>query len=212
MASYWVKTPVWLKWLFPKKMIWDMPVDAQPAVYITFDDGPHPVATPFAMAELEKYNSKATFFCIGKNVVAHRDIYQQLLSKGHATGNHTNNHLNGWKTDNATYISNIMTAAGVIDSRAFRPPYGKMKLSQLGILSKQKPEWKVYMWDVLSADFDTKITPEECLQNVVKNIRPGSIVVFHDSEKAWDRMRYALPHVLAYCKQKNWQLKALPTQ
>jgi len=189
-----------------------MPVDVQPAVYITFDDGPHPVATPYAMAELEKYNGRATFFCIGKNVVAHPDIYEQLLSKGHATGNHTNNHLNGWKTDNATYISNIMTAAGVIDSRAFRPPYGKMKLSQLGVLSKQKPEWKVYMWDVLSADFDTKITPEECLQHVIKNIRPGSIVVFHDSEKAWERMRYALPHVLAYCKQKNWQLKTLPAQ
>jgi peptidoglycan/xylan/chitin deacetylase (PgdA/CDA1 family) len=208
--TYWVKTPRWLKRLFPKEMIWSMPPCNTPTVYITFDDGPHPTATPFAMAQLEEFDAKATFFCIGKNVVAYPGIYEELLKKGHATGNHTHNHVNGWKTDNSIYIDNILKAKQFISGLAFRPPYGRIRLSQAKWLLRSEPGWKIYMWDVLSCDFDINLTPERCLDNVLSNIEPGSIVVFHDSEKAWERMSFTLPKVLAYCKQQNWELSALP--
>jgi len=187
-----------------------MPQNGMPTVYITFDDGPHPVATPFALAELEKHNAKATFFCIGKNVAEHPGIYEDMLEAGHTTGNHTQNHLNGWFTETKKYLGNILQASKFIDSSSFRPPYGKIKLSQVRVLHRKRPDWKIYMWDVLSGDFDHDITPEQCAQNVIDNIEPGSIVVFHDSEKAWERMRYALPLVLDYCDKQNWRLEALP--
>ncbi len=208
--AYWVKTPKWLKRVFPRQMVWDMPPNNTPAVYITFDDGPHPTATPYAIQQLEKYNATATFFCIGKNVAAYPDIYKTLLKRGHTTGNHTHNHLNGWKTNNDVYSKNIQAAKQFINSTAFRPPYGRIKISQAKRLSKANPAWTIYMWDVLSGDFDTSLTPEQCLDNVLSNIEPGSIVVFHDSEKAWERMSFALPRVLAFCKQQNWEIKALP--
>ncbi len=208
--AYWVKTPKWLKRIFPREMIWSIPQNDKPSVYITFDDGPHPVATPFAIDQLEKHDAKATFFCIGKNVEAHPDIYQALQDKGQGIGNHTHNHMNGWKTNTRIYLSNILKAKQVINSVLFRPPYGRIKISQARILLRSNPSWKIYMWDVLSGDFDLNLSPEQCLENVITNIEPGSIVVFHDSEKAWERMSYALPEVLAYCRKQNWEISALP--
>ena len=187
-----------------------MPAGDAPAVYLTFDDGPHPIITRFVLQQLKQYDAKATFFCIGKNVVDHPDIYKQILEAQHTVGNHTHNHLNGWHTKTDAYITNVQQAAKHINSRLFRPPYGRIKRSQAGRLLQAHPQWYIYMWDVLSGDFDTSITPERCTENVLNNIQPGSIVVFHDSEKAWPRMQHALPAVLAYCKQQNWQLKALP--
>ncbi len=187
-----------------------MPEEAKPSVYLTFDDGPHPEITPFVLHQLEQYDAKASFFCIGKNVDAHPDIYRTILEQGHTAGNHTFNHLNGWKTDTTTYIQNILEAAKHIESRIFRPPYGRIRPAQASMLANARPPWKIYMWDVLSGDFDTRISPEQCLQNVVMHTRPGSIVVFHDSEKARERMVYALPRFLAFCKEKKWQLSALP--
>lgn len=210
MAPYWVKSPRWIKHLFPEGIIWDMPETEDNAIYITFDDGPHPTITPFVLAELEKYNAHATFFCVGNNVARYPDTYKQMLAEGHTPGNHTYNHLNGWKTANNHYIRNINQAAKHIDSLLFRPPYGRIKLSQYRKMKRNNPGWKVYMWDILSGDFDRGISPEQCLDNVLSNIRPGSIVLFHDSEKAWDRMKFALPRVLEYCHQKNWKVKALP--
>ena len=210
MVSYWVKTPQWLKRLFPKEMIWDMPVRNEPVVYITFDDGPHPIATPFALEQLAENNATATFFCVGNNVATHPDLYRQILDKGHTTGNHTFNHVNGWRTDNAMYLKNIIRAKGYINSRLFRPPYGRIRLSQARKLHRSHTDWKIYMWDILSGDFDRSITPQQCLDNVLTHITPGSIVVFHDSDKAWDRMSFALPRVLEYCKQRNWKVSALP--
>jgi len=210
MSSYWVKTPWWVKRFFSKELVWNMPQNGEPTVYITFDDGPHPKATPFALAELKRYNAKATFFCIGKNVSEHPDIYNNMLAAGHTPGNHTQNHLNGWFTETKTYLSNILQASKYVESSCFRPPYGKIKLSQVRVLHRKHPEVKIYMWDVLSGDFDQTLTPEECAQNVLENIEPGSIVVFHDSEKAWERMSYALPLVLQHCKKRNWKLAALP--
>lgn len=211
MVTYWIKTPQWLKKFFPKALTWDMPAGVEPTVYITFDDGPHPTATPFVLDQLAQYNAKATFFCVGDNVARYPAVYEQVLQQGHTTGNHTFNHMNGWKTDNNIYLKNIEKARGYIRSRAFRPPYGRIKSSQVRKLLGADPAWKIYMWDVLSGDFDKNISPQHCLDNVLEHIRPGSIVLFHDSEKAWDRMSYALPQVLEYCKQKNWTMKALPS-
>ena len=210
MSSYWVKTPWWVKRFFSRELVWNIPQNGTPTVYITFDDGPHPVATPFVLAELAKHKAKATFFCVGQNVDDHPAIYEHMVSEGHTTGNHTQNHLNGWTTNNKTYLGNILLASKHISSPCFRPPYGRIKISQVRILHKKKPDWKIYMWDVLSGDFDAELTPEQCAQNVIENIEPGSIVVFHDSEKAWERMSYALPLVLEHCRKQNWKLEALP--
>lgn len=208
--AYAVKTPWWLSRLVYPRLTWSLPVGDAPAVYLTFDDGPHPTITPFVLEQLKRYDAQATFFCIGKNVADHPDIYKQILEAQHTVGNHTHNHLNGWHTKTDAYIGNVQQAAKHINSRLFRPPYGRIKRSQAGRLLQAHPQWHIYMWDVLSGDFDTGITAERCTENVLNNIQPGSIVVFHDSEKAWPRMQHALPAVLAHCKQQNWQLKALP--
>ena len=210
MTTYWVTTPKWLKKLFPRDLIWDMPADAEQSVYLTFDDGPHPSATVFVIEQLAQYDAKATFFCVGNNVNKYPEVYNRLVAEGHTTGNHTFDHLNGLRTYSTKYILNIRKAAKYIENRIFRPPYGRIKTSQVRKLKKNNPAWKIYMWDVLSADFDRNISPQQCLDNVLHHIKPGSIVIFHDSEKAWDRMSYALPHVLEYCRSKNWKMKALP--
>jgi len=209
MVTYWAKTPSWLKMLFPKGLVWRMPEEKEPTVYITFDDGPHPTATPFALEQLEKYDAHATFFCVGNNVTKFPEVYKQVLQKQHATANHTYNHMNGWKNDNDTYLANIEKAKEYIHSNLFRPPYGLIRPSQVRLIKQKNPDWKIIMWDVLSGDFDRELSPEKCLKNVLNNIRPGSIVLFHDSEKAWDRMSYALPKVLEYCSNKNWKMKAI---
>lgn len=208
MQSYWVKTPRWLKNLLPKGMVWEMP-DTD-AVYLTFDDGPHPEITPWVLEELSRHDAKATFFCVGNNVARHPEVYAMLLAAGHATGNHTYNHLNGWKSRNDHYLKNITQADNHIHSRLFRPPYGRIKLSQYRKLMRRHPDWTVYMWDILSGDFDQNITAEQCLKNVLEHLRPGSIVVMHDSQKAGGHMMAMLPGVLQYCKQKGWKMKALP--
>jgi peptidoglycan/xylan/chitin deacetylase (PgdA/CDA1 family) len=208
-TRYWVTTPEWLKWIFPKGLLWKMPPQEHPTVYLTFDDGPHPTATPFILAQLAQYDAHATFFCIGKNVALYPEVYKQLTEKGHRVANHTHNHLNGWRTDDKTYLENIATAAEHINSNLFRPPYGRIKSSQARLLQQANPAYTICMWTVLSGDFDPEITPEKCLDNVLKNIQPGAIIVFHDSDKAWPRMSHALPEVLAYCKERGWRMEAL---
>ena len=210
MSTYWVNTPNWFKRLYPSKMVWDFCHETTNSVYITFDDGPNPIATPFVLEQLEHYNAKATFFCVGNNVQKYQGIYNSILEQGHSTGNHTFDHLNGWKTESSQYVSNIEKAGKLIGSKLLRPPYGRIKYSQIRKLRKSNKGWKLVMWNLLSADFDNQISPENCLENVLNNIKPGAIVIFHDSQKAWDRMQYALPKVLAYCKEKDWQMKAIP--
>lgn len=210
MASYLVKTPWWLKKLLPGGLTWNMPPEKHPAVYLTFDDGPHPIATPYVLEQLDKYDAAASFFCIGKNVTEEPALFDRLTASRHTIGNHTQHHLNGWKTPANVYLENIRQASQYISSRLFRPPYGRIRGSQVRGLQAADPAWKIYMWDVLSADFDTDITPQKCLENVVFNLEPGSIVVFHDSQKAFDRMEYALPRVLEHCRKMKWTPKALP--
>jgi peptidoglycan/xylan/chitin deacetylase (PgdA/CDA1 family) len=206
---YLVKTPWWLK-RFYDKYTWSMP-PGEKNLYLTFDDGPHPEATLFVLKQLKEYNALATFFCIGKNVVAHPGIYQQVINECHSVGNHTFNHLNGWKTSNDIYLKDIAKASQHIDSNLFRPPYGRITSFQAKNLKPvmKGKEPKVIMWDVLSADFDISCTPKQCLSNVISASVPGSIIVFHDSEKAFPRLEYALPRMLKYFTEKGYQFRSL---
>lgn len=197
--NYFIKTPWWLKKLFPKR-VWEMDTGRK-IIYLTFDDGPHPVATPFVLEQLKNHQAKATFFCIGKNVQAYPDIYQRILVEGHQPGNHTQDHLNGWKTDTALYLENIRQAGKLIRSSLFRPPYGRISSAQ----ARQLKDYKVVMWTVLSGDFDTSLSKEKCLSNVLSHVKAGSIIVFHDSEKAWERMSFVLPVVLEHFSKKGYE-------
>lgn len=202
---YLVKTPWWLKKIYSPALTWQIPAQEN-TIFLTFDDGPHPVITPFVLDCLRQYNAKATFFCLGKNVQQHQQIYDRILDEGHSVGNHTHNHLNGWKSNNAKYISDINLAAKYINTSLFRPPYGRITSGQIRLL---KPEFTIIMWDVLSGDFDVNLSPDECLQNVTKNTVRGSVIVFHDSEKAFPRLRYALPKALEFFANKNYVMKAI---
>lgn len=180
-------------------------------LYLTFDDGPHPVATPFVLKQLKEHYALATFFCIGKNVIDHPEIYKQTINEGHAVGNHTFSHYNGWKMNDELYLQDIAKASQCIDSDLFRPPYGRITSFQaknLGPVMKRK-EPKVIMWDVLSGDFDTACTKEQCLANVLLASVPGSIIVFHDSEKAFPKLEYTLPRILRYFSEKGYLFKSL---
>jgi len=206
---YFVKTPGWLKRIY-YSYIWSIPVNDK-ILYLTFDDGPHPEATPFVLKELKKHNALATFFCIGKNVVSYPGIYKQIINEGHSVGNHTYNHLNGWKTSNDDYLKDIALASHEIDSDLFRPPYGRITSFQAKNLKPvmKGKEPKVIMWDVLSGDFDPDCTAQQCLSNVLFASVPGAIVVFHDSEKAFPKLEYTLPRMLSHFSEKGYLFKAL---
>jgi peptidoglycan/xylan/chitin deacetylase (PgdA/CDA1 family) len=174
-------------------------------IYLSFDDGPHPVATPFVLDQLKKYNAKASFFCIGKNVAAYPSLYSRILEEGHTVGNHTQDHLNGWKTTTDDYLRNVKAAEKWIKSGLFRPPYGRIRSAQ----ARKMRQYQIIMWDVLSADFDKAFSAERCYQHVVRHTNNGSIVVFHDSEKAWDKMSNTLPLVLEHFSKKGFQFSAI---
>lgn len=210
MKAYLPKTPSVIKRLF-SKYTWCFASNKK-ELFLTFDDGPTPDVTEFVLSELRKYNAKATFFCIGKNIKNHPDIFKQIISDGHTVGNHTQNHLNGWKTRNTTYINNVLECEKYLNnikstSKIFRPPYGKIKKHQAKELFKKG--YKIILWDVLSADFDTSISKEKCLSNVINNTKKGSIIVFHDSVKASERMQYALSKTLEYFSERGYVFKAI---
>ena len=204
---YLVRTPWWLRRCFPG-CIWEI-AEQRPVVYLTFDDGPDPVVTPFVLDQLAHYGMYATFFCIGKNVEAHPEVYARILSAGHRTGNHTHHHLNGWKTDDDTYLADIFRAARLIDSDLFRPPYGRIGSGQLRRLRHLSPVMRPVMWSVLSGDFDPGISPARCIRNVLDHARPGSVITFHDSEKAFPVLREALPVILEDFRRKGWEGKGI---
>src|ERR1700710_2450857 len=149
---YLVKSPRLLKKLYPE-LIWDVK-PGKPCIYLTFDDGPIPIVTPFVLNILKQYHAKATFFCIGDNVSKHPDVFEQVKNAGHAIGNHTFNHLKGWKTDDKTYLDNFLKADKLMGTNLFRPPYGRIKKSQINLLKQAKPNVNIIMWDMLSGDFD----------------------------------------------------------
>ena len=176
--------------------------------FSSFDDGPTPEITEWVLGELRNYNAKATFFCIGDNIRKYPAIFQKVLAENHSIGNHTFNHLKGWKTPTEDYIENAKLCQSEIENQKseirnlFRPPYGKIKSSQAKILRKMG--YKIIMWDVISFDFDQTISREKCLENVLKNVESGSIIVFHDSKKAWKNLEYVLPKTLKFLNEKGF--------
>jgi peptidoglycan/xylan/chitin deacetylase (PgdA/CDA1 family) len=204
---YFTKTPFWLKKLYPT-CVWNYPRDTGKKIYLSFDDGPNAEATPFALDQLKKFNAKASFFCIGKNVLSEPDLYKRILMEGHRVGNHTFNHLNGWKTDSKIYLQNIEMAREQIDSDIFRPPYGRASAFQIRVL-REKLQYKIIMWDVLSGDFDPTVDGPLAAERVIRKSRPGSIVVFHDSTKAFRVMKVALPLVLAYFSKEGYSFESI---
>jgi len=201
---YLANSPTWLQWLYPS-LIWHKSREEK-SVYLTFDDGPIPVVTPFVLNTLKTFNAKATFFCIGDNAAKYPEIYQQVLNEGHSVGNHTFNHLKGWNTNKEAYLGNVAKCAELVKSSLFRPPYGRATRSQYSTLINN---YSVIMWDVLSGDFDLKITPEKCIENVISNTRNGSIIVFHDSLKAFPRLETALPSVLEHLTSEGYKCLSL---
>lgn len=212
---YLVKSPLLLKWFY-SALTWNKS-RSQKIVYLTFDDGPIPNVTEFVLNTLKSFKIKATFFCIGDNILKHPDLFERLKSEGHAIGNHTFNHLNGWKTDNKTYLQNFLKCQELTQTNLFRPPFGRIKKSQISILSSQFSDstrttnckLQIIMWDVLSGDFDLNLSPEKCYQNIIKNTENGSVIVFHDSLKAFERLKYALPKAIEYLVNEGYQFGKL---
>jgi peptidoglycan-N-acetylglucosamine deacetylase len=207
MRKYFVKTPRLLKAAY-RSCIWHINQHSN-SVYFTFDDGPHETVTPFVLEQLSKYKAHATFFCIGKNVQENQPLFQHLRDHGHSIGNHTQNHFNGFKVSTSDYLENIEQANQVIKSDLFRPPYGRITPSQIRSIKAKYPSMKIVMWDILTGDFDEELSPEDCLKYTLRKIKPGSIVVLHDSAKAEKRLRYVLPRLLEHCAEKGWQMKGL---
>lgn len=203
------KTPAIIPHLFPN-LLWRGPAgnDGQ-RVYLTFDDGPVPDITPWVLELLKKYNARATFFCIGKNVKSNPEIYNKILKAGHAVGNHTFNHVSGYKSKVNSYVSEVKKASEWISSDLFRPPYGRIRWSQAKILSQS---YSIVMWDVLSGDFDPGTSPEKCINNVMKNIADGSIVVFHDSIKAAANLKQSLPTIMDSLSSLGYKFDSLKSQ
>ncbi len=195
----WVKPPKIASVIF-KDVIWQMPKTSQ-KVYLTFDDGPTPDVTSWVISILEKYNAKATFFCVGNNADKYPEIIKEIIKAGHTIGNHTNNHLNGWKTNNENYFRDIEIANKLLDTNIFRPPYGRIKPSQIKYL---KNYYKIIMWNVLSGDYNKKLSSKQCIDNVINNIEAGSIVVFHDSRKSEKKLKIILPEVMDFINDKGF--------
>lgn len=205
---YLVKTPGWLKSLY-HGCDWTIKGEAN-TLYLTFDDGPNPVSTRFILDQLKAYNAKATFFCIGDNVQKHPELYKSMLNEGHATANHTMHHINGWKSDDETYITDIKDAAQFIENKMFRPPYGRIKRSQIKKLKQQIPGSRVIMWNILAGDWEQQLSPEKCLKQVLKKTSDNDIIVLHDSDKAWPRVQYVLPELLKYYTEKGYKFEVIP--
>ena len=199
-----VKNPVIIKKLF-YKMVWNFPRLSRD-IYLTFDDGPTPGITPWVLEQLEQFNAKATFFCIGKKVEKHPDLFQKVINHGHSIGNHSYSHLNGWKTKRVEYFNDVQLAKNYIDSNLYRPPYGKIKPSQKKALMKN---YKIVMWDVLSGDYDFKVSKQQCATNVINNAKAGSIILFHDSADAKENLFYALPKVMEKFHRKGYCFRAI---
>jgi len=201
---YLTKMPKLIQNLFPN-FIWSVPT-AEKVIYLTFDDGPIPEVTPWVLGVLKQFQAKATFFCVGDNVRKHPSVFSSVLSEGHAVGNHTFNHLSGWDTDNLPYFHNIRHCAHLVRSSLFRPPYGRITPKQTQFLTRH---CRVVMWDVLSGDFDPNVSKEACLANVLTAAKKGSIVVFHDSLKAIEKLEHVLPLVLEHYTNLGYRFESL---
>jgi len=184
---------------------WRLNTDKK-TVYLTFDDGPIPEITPWVLDLLDKYNIKATFFCVGDNVRKHPEVFQNIKDRGHRTGNHTFHHLQGIKTDTQSFLEDVQEADKWIHSKLFRPPHGHMRLSQFHALQKQ---YKVIMWDVVTRDYSHLMTAKQVFEVVKKYVRNGSIIVFHDSLKSGDRMKESLPRSIEWLQEQGYSFSVI---
>ena len=201
------KTPMWVGKLFPD-ILWHINTEAK-EIYLTFDDGPIPEVTHWVLEQLEQYNAQATFFMVGDNITKYQELFTEVINRQHTVGNHTFNHLNGWHTNDQTYVENISKAEELLNNNSaklFRPPHGKLKWSQYLNIKKS---FKIVMWDVLSGDFDTTLSKEKCLQSSISATVPGSVIVFHDSAKTVAQLEYVLPRYLEHFTALDFKFKAL---
>jgi peptidoglycan-N-acetylglucosamine deacetylase len=206
------KTPRLLKYLYPG-LVWDQKKTAGKKIFLTFDDGPIPEVTLFVLETLKQFKAEATFFCVGENIDRYPEVYRQILAAGHRTGNHTYNHLDGWKTEDVHYLQNVAYCTQSleqhtidIDKPLFRPPYGKIKRSQIRLL---RNAYRIIMWDILAGDFDPNFSAEHCLQKCIRHSRHGTIIIFHDSHKAAKNLEYVLPRYLEHFALAGYQFSAL---
>lgn len=212
-----VRIPRIIKGLYPSRL-WEGPSHGK-KIYLTFDDGPIAEVTPWVLEQLKVYQARATFFCIGDNIRKHPDIFDLMISQGHAVGNHTYNHLNGWKTPVQEYVANTEKTRKILQEHMhssentskrkilFRPPYGRLKGAQAASL--QQKGYRIVMWDILSLDYNPTTSPQKCTRNVLDYARTGSIIVFHDSLKAERNLKYALPKVLEHFKSRGYSFEKL---
>ena len=182
-------------------MLWDMP-GGQKKLYLTFDDGPTPVVTPRVLELLKDYNAKGTFFCLGRNTERHPELLAEIIKEGHAVGNHSYSHLKGWRSEDQEYFNDIELASSLIDSKLFRPPYGQIRRTQIRHL---KNHFKIVMWSVMTHDYEPLVSRERCLKATLKHCYDGSIIVFHDSVKASEKLFYVLPKILEYYSVRGFK-------
>ncbi len=204
---YFVKTPFFLP-IWYSKQVWKIRT-REPVLFLTFDDGPHPEHTPVVLDLLKAHHAKASFFCIGKNAESNPELLDKILQEGHVVGNHTQHHLNGWKSSDDDYLLDIQKAGTFLGNRLFRPPYGRIRQTQVSRFLNQHPKANIIMWTILSGDFDERLTPQQCEKNVLTHLQAGSIIVFHDSDKAAPRMFPALIKLLEEGQQRGFQFEAL---
>lgn len=200
------RTPNLFSWLFPK-LLFRMPAHGSRMVYLTFDDGPHPEATAFVLDALAPYAAPATFFTVGGNVSRYPELMERLRREGHALGHHTERHLNARRVRKADYLADVETGAGKSPSVYFRPPYGKLTW---GTYQALKNRYRIVFWDVLSEDYDTRYTAQQCIDKVMRQVRPGSLVVLHDNPKCLDRLKIILPGLLERLKSEGYTFGRLP--
>jgi peptidoglycan/xylan/chitin deacetylase (PgdA/CDA1 family) len=205
MNAYFIKTPRIIMRIF-RNYTWRF-FTSKKEIYLTFDDGPIPLVTEFVLETLKKQQVKATFFCVGENVKKHPEIYNRIIKEGHQTGNHTYNHLNGWKCNTEDYINNIVKCEELTNTKLFRPPYGKIKKSQARQL--QKNGFKIIMWRLLSGDLDKNISAKTCCQNVINNAQNGDIIVFHDNIKSHEKLIKMLEKLIISLKDKGFVFKTI---
>jgi peptidoglycan/xylan/chitin deacetylase (PgdA/CDA1 family) len=199
-----VRLPGFITSLF-REAVWRLD-ETDRTVYLTFDDGPIPEVTPWVLELLRKEDLRATFFCVGENVVRYPDIYRQIIDDGHSVGNHTYNHWQGLRKTDHEYFDNISKAGECINSDLFRPPHGWMKTSQYFYLRKH---YRIIMWDLISCDYDTQFSPSEVFRNVTDFVRPGSIITFHDSIKAKRNLTEALPAAISWMREQGYRFEAI---
>ncbi|MFI3302818.1 MAG: polysaccharide deacetylase family protein [Rikenellaceae bacterium] len=198
-----LKPPRIIRRIYPD-LVWE--IEDSSSIFLTFDDGPTPGITEWILSTLRKYNAKATFFVLGKNVEMYPDLYELILAEGHKIGNHTYSHQKGWGMSLERYVEDVDFANDTLNTDLFRPPYGQITPSQSRLLGQR---FKLIMWSIISRDYNPRLSPKRCYNNVAKYLEAGSIVVFHDSEKSFKNMSYALPLVLKLAKEKGLECRVI---